>query len=1573
MRGLVEAREVEAGSDVGDQEAVSREGVVAAPADDAARDLDAGALEVVRGRRHAEDEDTVAGLGQGRAAVRDIGAEAAVEGGRHAVVGDRDRAHGRAEVDLTREDDAGAGATSAEGEVAVDGHRVGDGADGAVADERGTRADLEGGRTDGAAGDGVQGQRGVRGEHQGAVGEREVGGEGALAAQGQDAGARLGEAQHRRVLGDRGADGQTRLGEARGDADDGILRRELEGRAADGRHRHGRLVDRGDRGGVREHEPAADGQGRIGHRAFVVEDDRAQVVVADEREVGAAEEGDRRRVQDLAGVGLHRHRGISGAGETRDHEVTGNHDESGGRGEVDRAAIDVGRAHIGVGALDRRRAEGQRTAPGLHEVHGARERHVDVHRTLIGVDIQVRARRGERTDRAVALEGDGASVVGDDAYSEGDRSVREREVLVRVEGQAPAVGDAGSRDRTDGRSVVIVARSHGDGVDISSGEVEGRIVAAESILLAHRDDAEVGAVGRESRTVRDGPAADEAVDQVRGAEGRAVDLRQPDVGVLGESLPAEGVDAAAVQGRPTVEVHHRTHTSRGHVDVTDINAIGGPHADVGVSIDLIAAALEADLVDREDVVGRAAADEGEGAAGHRDRVGRGDADGALDGVQSVVIQRQDALGEAQARRAGDRAAVDELERAAADDGGAGVVAGRGQRRRGVARADEAQTAGETAAEGAVVLRREDRAGEAGDGAAHAGQRVGAGEAADGLITGAEIEDGVAAVEGEERQGHRAGGGGDGQRVVQAGTEAQRTGVDDDVTRREAGRGAEFHRAAAGEDEAAGGGRDQRGVHVERGARQDVEVSRAAGRTDQRAHVEGRGAALDEQARRVRERERKQVARGAVLAEHVGREARGERGVAGDGERIDGRRGGERHRAGEAGVVDAAHGVRQGGHLVRSQGARETIVSVLRQEARAESGDGGVSEDVAADRHHIAIVGTKALPGREAGVIQEDGRIAETREVAETGDDEGTGGLDRVDGHRSRRRGVGADDEAGGVGDGGDRRAGGDAGAAHAHARDEAAGAGDDDVGRGVGRRSAQGDVGEGQGRDIQAQTASRVRAQLDAAAAVLDREGRDGFGGVAGGGADEGEQAALHVQETTDARAETVVAVGRRVIEQQRAADVDVEGRLGRAGRDEGRAGCAGVGQRAAADGDGAEGTRGGLGRGHGQRAGADLVDQREGRVVEAHEATLEGRVCVVEADVERRGAQRAEDVAGAGEAAPGGVQVVEIEARAGGEDEGREARAGVGHAGPDAAVRDGEVGAEEGLGAEIEHAVAGLGDATGRADDGLEGERRAERIDVAEATDRDRGDVDGVRRGAEVDASFDERSGGDVGRSGEQAAGADGQDTGRASAVGLAVREGTDITRAVGAVVVERQLREGVVTEEDDRAVAVDGDFVAEGDGIRTVGEELAGVLPRAIDDETLGGIRRERKGVGGRPKHNLTVGDRSAAGVGVGAVKRPGVGAALGDRHVDADGRVDDVGTHHLPAAALGVEEELVAARRHVADTVARADILGVRAPGHEAAGAQGQGLVGGDADGQAGVVGKTQRVDGQVIGHRQREAGR
>ena len=119
-----------------------------------------------------------------------------------------------------------------------------------------------------------------------------------------------------------------------------------------------------------------------------------------------------------------------------------------------------------------------------------------------------------------------------------------------------------------------------------------------------------------------------------------------------------------------------------------------------------------------------------------------------------------------------------------------------------------------------------------------------------------------------------------------------------------------------------------------------------------------------------------------------------------------------------------------------------------------------------------------------------------------------------------------------------------------------------------------------------------------------------------------------------------------------------------------------------------------------------------------------------------------------------------------------------------------------------------------------MEGDRGAERIEVGKAAGRDGRNVDDVRGGTEVDATFDERQSGDVGRGGGEAADTDGEHAAAAEAGGRNGAEGTEVTSTVGAIVVERKLPEGVIPEQDDGTVPVDGDLIASGDGRGTVGK---------------------------------------------------------------------------------------------------------------------------------------------------------
>ena len=406
---------------------------------------------------------------------------------------------------------------------------------------------------------------------------------------------------------------------------------------------------------------------------------------------------------------------------------------------------------------------------------------------------------------------------------------------------------------------------------------------------------------------------------------------------------------------------------------------------------------------------------------------------------------------------------------------------------------------------------------------------------------------------------------------------------------------------------------------------------------------------------------------------------------------------------------------------------------------------------------------------------------------------------------------------------------------------------------------------------------------------------------------------------------------------------VDAEDR-GRRG-DGGREGLtrAAVDEAAAFDADGAPGAVGVLGGVHGQRTGADLGQHGVGRVIEPHEASREGGVGVVVADVEGRRARGAEDLTRAGERAPGGGLAAEVVTGARGDRQVREARTGVAGAVTEAACEDVEVAGEAGLGVELEDAQAGLGDRAGGGDDGLQLQGRAQGIDVADAVDVDRADVDGAARRAEAEPAFDDADGADVGRGGEDAARADGQDALGARAVAVQGVERADGGVARRADVVEDEPVLGVVPDVVQHARARDRGVIGRGE--TTGGEQVHG---RAAHDEPLEGIGR-----GGDVRSTLDMEralvDEGAAGVGVRAGETQHGAARLGER--DGLGAVGDIGADALVAATLGVDEELGTARSERALAVDGADGVAGAAEEEEAARRERQGLAGGDVDGVGG----------------------
>ena len=1119
---------------------------------------------------------------------------------------------------------------------------------------------------------------------------------------------------------------------------------------------------------------------------------------------------------------------------------------------------------------------------------------------MVAEEVEVGARAGKRVAGIGRADGDGLGGIGDDPHAERERRAGDRRHRRGRAGLGDTPGvrrlGAGGQRAGDGRGavagVVIVAR-HDGAREVGAGEI-GRGEAA--VAVAHRHDAERVVVGREGRTVRDGPAADQVVREVGRGERDAVDLRQEDVAVRREALAAEGVAAVAVIRGVAVEVDARMRAGAAD-EVADGQLHRAAHADVRQRVDRVGAALGGDGVERHDRVAGAAAVDRERAALEGDRVRRREARGrgVGRGVQAEVIPIEGAVEELESRRAGNRAVVAQLERAAADDRLADVGAGAGEELVVRARLGEGEVARELAGERRVgrlggISEDDDRGAGVGDRAAGARQRVGAGERGDSLRVVLEVDHGGRAVEreaGETRAG-RAGVGGDEQGVRRAGIEAQRAAVDD-------GRAGEVSLAVQVQDAAvrlehAGGAADGEGrVEVERTARDDVDEGRRADRgrlvgadvditRRTREHERGGGAGL---------RLRQETAVGAELAEGDGIEAGGQGRGAGDRERVGDGAGLDDLRRGEARVLRGRPGGDGRVELVRSERAIVVGGGILDQETRAETADAGVREDIVTDAHGRGAIGTRALTADKAS--RRDGQVG----------DAGRGG----------RAGDAADDQ-GAVA------------------------------------------VARVQRRHRQRERLGGIRGQLDATAAVLHVEVGEGLGGRRGRIPAEDELTALDIKVAGGVQAEAIGHVGARVVELEDTIRVSHEGGSLQRGADEGLA-RTGILQRAAAD-DGLAvrgvAILGGVER---EDAAAKLGQGRVEGVVEALEAAGERRGGAVEADLEVGRRDAAEDVAGAGERTPGGVGVIEVITRARRQGEAGEARAGVGHAVAEAAGRDGQAAGELRLGAELQHAVAGLGQAAGRTDDRLEGEARAQRIHVGGAVDVDRGDVDRVGGRTEVHAAFDDARGGDVLRRGDDAAGADREDATRAEAGGAVGGEGADDRRA--AEVVELHARESVIAEEVKGAGAVDDDRVARGDRARGERGDVT-----AADAHARGRVGGQRDEARGGDIERALVDDR-AAGVGVGRGQRAGVGAGLDERH-RARAVLDD-GVDGGDGAALGVEEELGAAGGQETLVDRRAEEPGVVGEAQEAARGERERLVRGDGHRPDRADARREAVDREV----------
>ena len=970
------------------------------------------------------------------------------------------------------------------------------------------------------------------------------------------------------------------------------------------------------------------------------------------------------------------------------------------------------------------------------------------------------------------------------------------------------------------------------------------------------------------------------------------------------------VGAAGVEGRPTVEIEGGV--VGGVTDeVADRQLDRAAFIDVRLHVDQVAAAGRRDGVQRHGRIGTAAAGQDERAAlqGHRIRrleTGRGrDAHR----VEAVVIPIDRAVIDFQARRAGQRAGIAEMQGAAADDGLAGVGVRVGQQRGAVAGTGEGEVAAEDAAEAAAARGREERGGHGTvrDRAAHAGQDVGRTQDGDRLAVTLQVDRRAGGVDEERRKSGRTGEAGRGEGVIRARVEIERAAVDVDRGRggNDGGRGTgrddtfaagdlELGRAQDRRDEAVGGdtragdqaadreagrridrddvafeggvaaGQVERGhvgaavevqdtvvglhetgrtadavggVEIERGAVEDVEIGRAFG--GDRAGVQrGDRAGAHQDARSVIETDRQQAAARTIGAEGRRIERRGQRGRPGARERVHLQVARIGQGAGQAGVLALAErGVVRVEFRRGIEGAEVISVGILHQEAGAVARERGVDEDVAADLHVGGAVGAVA-------------RTALIRH----GEDRQRGAA------RNRILTVDArDDERAGV-------------------------------------------VGRGQAAEREGDRATADRSEFDPTAAGLHLEELDGFNRVGARVAREAELTALEGEEAGIGQAETVGEVGGGVIQEQRAAVAHHEVRSGAGIGDEGLTGVR-VAQRAAEDGEGAVGAIGGLGRSERERTGTDLGEIEDHRVVEALEATREARAGVVVTDVKRRDHLRGltrergvEDVARAGEGAPGGGEIGEVVAGAAGDRERRVARTGVEDAVTQAARGDREGAREAGLRAHLEDAVAALGDAAGGTDDGLEREPGEERRDVCQTSARDRIDRHRARGSAEVDAAFDRGDRADVLGGGHDAARADREHAGAAEAGRMVVIEGTDGGIGRTAVVVEDEALERVVTEQIEVRITVERDDVRRGDlagdGVRRRSHVHGG----PVKDQPVGrdrGGRDDRTGRRGEKVDRAAVDHRTAGvgGRGVGqVVSAAGGGDHEADRLVGADAVIDD-----------------------------------------------------------------------------------
>ena len=518
--------------------------------------------------------------------------------------------------------------------------------------------------------------------------------------------------------------------------------------------------------------------------------------------------------------------------------------------QIQGSGVDEGGAGVVVIAELRTEADGR--GPVQHEIGGSGDPRLDDDRVvLIVVEEQVGAGTRERVRQVRSGERDVAARVGDEADVEGERGSRgesnragsaARGVAQRVQGHRAAQAAVGVIGDVAG----VIQGTREVAVERTGGE------ATEGV--AHRYHAEGITVGREGRSVGDGPAADQSVHKGTLGEVRAVDAGQEDTGGRGQALVAQGIGPRMIIRGPTVEIDAAA--AAGATDeISDRERDRAAHVHVRQRVDDIGTRLDRDGIERQSGVRRTRAVDREGAAAQEDRVGRGEADRIEDRIISEIVPVELAVIQLQAGRARDGAGILQAQRAATDDGLPGITAGVGEREGIAARTDQRDVTGDRPGESGIRGsrrdgERDDRRARICDGSALTRLVIDGVKDADGLRAIAQVHQRIESVQAERAE--RGGlGRHHGEGVRRPGKQVQRAAVHRRRSR-EVGLTVQVHHARSGLHQAGRPAERVGRIHIEHARADDVDIRGGAGRRRlQGADVDvGGHAAPDEEGRGV---------------------------------------------------------------------------------------------------------------------------------------------------------------------------------------------------------------------------------------------------------------------------------------------------------------------------------------------------------------------------------------------------------------------------------------------------------------------------------------------------------------------------------------------------------------------------------------------------------------------------------------------------------------------------------------------------------------------------------------------------